>query len=423
MSNTTLGVPRMKEILSVSKNLKTPQVVIYLTEEYKNNKEIAHKIASHIQYTTIGDIRKKVDIYFDSEPNAENSISKRDNIRDVFYKSEGKDHGKTAVHELHNLPWLVRVEIDREKMLDKKVTLLEIKSKLASWWDKRFLDVKNIKKEEKKVMGKISALSILSNTDNDAQPVIHIRFNVKDIDKTKDIFNIDTLNDFVDLVIDKFKLKGISEIMGTEVINERMISFNTEDGLMEKKTQNVIYTSGVNLIDIRYISGVDIYNTISNDIATIYTIFGIEIARTMLLREIINAFEKASVLYNYQHISVLVDLMTASGYIMSIDRHGVNKSDTDPLSRASFEKTVEHLLNAAAYSETDHMKGVSSRIMVGLAIKGGTGYCDVSLDVDAIQNSEYLDEYEQKYKFEIEGTPLINDIIKQDREDDFIPFE
>lgn len=405
LSNVSLGVPRMKELLSVSKNLKTPQMVIYLVDEYKNNKEIAHKISSYIQYTTIGDIRKRVDIYYGAE-----SIAKQDNITDAFYKTD---------REL--LPWLIRIEIDREKMLDMKVTLLEIKSKLANWWEKRFLDSKNIKKEERKVINKISGLSIMSNTDNDAQPVIHLRFNVKDVDKTKETFSIDTLNDFIDIVIDKFKLKGINEITGTVVINERMISFNKDDGVMEKKTQNVIYTAGINLIDIRYISGVDIYNTISNDIASIYTIFGIEIARTMLLREIINAFERASVLYNYQNISILVDLMTSGGYIMSIDRHGINKSDTDPLSRASFEKTVEHLINAAAFSETDNMKGVSSRIMAGLAIKGGTGFCDISLNVDAIQNSEYLDEYEQKHKFEIEGTPLIADIIKQDREDDFIP--
>ena len=410
MGNTTLGVPRMKELLSYSKNLKTPQMILYLNDEYKNNKDIAHNISSYIQYTTIGDIRNKIDIYYDiSDSNDNNSITKKDYI--LAHK-----------YDLSQYPWLIRIELNREKLFNKKVTVLEIKNKLIYWWDKRFLDTKNNKKEERKVINKISALIVLTNTDNNEQPVIHIRFNVKDVDKNKDIFNIDTLNDFIDHIIDKFKLKGLNEITKTEVVNERLISFNNE-GLLEKKTHNVIYTSGINLIEIRYINGIDINNTISNDIAEIYNIFGIEIARTMLLREIINAFEKASVLYNYQNVSILVDLMTANGYIMSIDRHGINKSDTDPLSRASFEKTVEHLLTAAVYSETDNMVGISSRIMAGLAIKGGTGYCDISLDINTIQNSEYLEEYEQKQIFAVEGTPIINDIIKQDKEIDFIPFE
>ena len=35
--------------------------------------------------------------------------------------------------------------------------------------------------------------------------------------------------------------------------------------------------------------------------------------------------------------------MTNLGFITSIDRHGVNKLDTDPLSRASFEMPIEQL--------------------------------------------------------------------------------
>lgn len=33
--NVTLGVPRLKEIINVAKNIKTPSMKIYLEEQYK----------------------------------------------------------------------------------------------------------------------------------------------------------------------------------------------------------------------------------------------------------------------------------------------------------------------------------------------------------------------------------------------------
>ena len=47
---------------------------------------------------------------------------------------------------------------------------------------------------------------------------------------------------------------------------------------------------------------------------------------------------------NYNHLSLLVDFMTHTGDITSIDRHGLGKLDIDPMSKASFEKTMEHFM-------------------------------------------------------------------------------
>ena len=63
-----------------------------------------------------------------------------------------------------------------------------------------------------KIINKITNIAILSNSDNDIQPVIHIRFNGKDVDKVKDPFNRETINDFIGHIIDKFKLKGIGAL-------------------------------------------------------------------------------------------------------------------------------------------------------------------------------------------------------------------
>ena len=106
----------------------------------------------------------------------------------------------------------------------------------------------------------------------------------------------------------------------------------------------------------------------------------------------------------------------------SIDRHAMKASETDPLARASFEKTVEHLLTASVFGEVDHMKSVSSRVMCGLVIKGGTGMCDILLDTDLLENSEYTEDFEQNYEKtynEVSVSSIIDDTIGKDNEDIF----
>jgi DNA-directed RNA polymerase II subunit RPB1 len=92
------------------------------------------------------------------------------------------------------------------------------------------------------------------------------------------------------------------------------------------------------------------------------------------------AIESTDGFSNYQHIEILVDAITHMGGLIAVNRHGANKLDTDPFSRASFEKTVEQLLAAAAFGEADHIRSVSARIMVGSLINGGTGCFDLLLD-------------------------------------------
>jgi DNA-directed RNA polymerase II subunit RPB1 len=56
---TTMGVPRIEEILSVTKKIKTPSMTIYLKPEYAQNEKIVDKVKTDIVYTTIGDLLVK----------------------------------------------------------------------------------------------------------------------------------------------------------------------------------------------------------------------------------------------------------------------------------------------------------------------------------------------------------------------------
>jgi DNA-directed RNA polymerase beta' subunit len=92
----------------------------------------------------------------------------------------------------------------------------------------------------------------------------------------------------------------------------------------------------------------------------------------------------------------------------------MDKIDIDPLARASFEKTMHHFINASIFNETDNLKSISSRIMLGKVINGGTGSFDLLLDTKKIEKSEYLpNENSGRITFNsLEEESLIKDVIK-----------
>lgn len=66
--NVTLGVPRVKEIINVAKNIKTPSMKIYLQTKYKHNMLAATKFGGTIEHTTLSHVVKNSAIYYDPDP-------------------------------------------------------------------------------------------------------------------------------------------------------------------------------------------------------------------------------------------------------------------------------------------------------------------------------------------------------------------
>ena len=78
--------------------------------------------------------------------------------------------------------------------------------------------------------------------------------------------------------------------------------------------------------------------------------------------------------------STLVDVMTMHGHLMAVDRHGINRVESGPLLRCSFEETVDMLNDAAMYAEEEVLRGVTENIMMGQLARVGTGDMDLLLD-------------------------------------------
>jgi DNA-directed RNA polymerase subunit A" len=93
----------------------------------------------------------------------------------------------------------------------------------------------------------------------------------------------------------------------------------------------------------------------------------------MIIQEAYSTLSEQGLNVDMRHIMLVADVMTADGTIRAIGRHGVSAEKESVLSRAAFEITVSHLLQASRRGETDKLGGVAENIIVGQPVNLGTG--------------------------------------------------
>uniref|UniRef100_A0A8B9YQI9 DNA-directed RNA polymerase n=1 Tax=Bos mutus grunniens TaxID=30521 RepID=A0A8B9YQI9_BOSMU len=80
---------------------------------------------------------------------------------------------------------------------------------------------------------------------------------------------------------------------------------------------------------------------------------GIEAARTTIINEIQYTMVNHGMSIDRRHVMLLSDLMTYKGEVLGITRFGLAKMKESVLMLASFEKTADHLFDAAYFGQKD----------------------------------------------------------------------
>ena len=81
--NVTLGVPRFKEIINVSKNPKTPSLVVYLKPWVARNQSSALDLLARLEYCTLRSITSSNAIYF--SPDARVAVLPEDQVNKLEF--------------------------------------------------------------------------------------------------------------------------------------------------------------------------------------------------------------------------------------------------------------------------------------------------------------------------------------------------
>jgi len=141
----------------------------------------------------------------------------------------------------------------------------------------------------------------------------------------------------------------------------------------EEKGEWVIRTDGSNLPKVLEIIGIDPTRTVTNHVHEIAKTLGIEAARNLLIKEAIDVLEEQGLDVDVRHIMLVADIMTATGEVRQIGRHGISGAKSSVLARAAFEITVPNIVDAAIKGEADPLGGVTENVIVGQSIPIGTG--------------------------------------------------
>ena len=388
------GVPRFKELIDVNKNIKSPIMDIYAIESISSNELKVLQLRSALKYTSLYDITKRVQLIYDPLPKNSNSKTVLDKVSNPLFLSMKKKM------DIEKLPLLYRFILDKESLLDKSINMLELKILFIKFWKNKVMDMKGLKRQEKDILNQVNNICIISNKDGDENPVIHIRMNLNQ-------YSIEKFDKIKSLIMNEFVIKGFNSIKDiNDLLEVNTINLN-EDGFYKKK-EFMFQTDGIDLHNIRYLRGIDLQRTACNNVYEIYKTFGIEAARNSLLKEMRTVFNSE---INFHHYAVLTDNMCYTGSLVSMNRHGINKLDTDPLGRASFENTIDQLRDAAIFNEKDFMRSVSARIMTGQSINGGTGMCKLRMDTNMLENTE-INETNKEYegKIDINFNNILSDL-------------
>ena len=382
-SNVTRGVPRIEEILRLTRNPDKPSDTVYLRPQDQHDKDKATNYCNMLQHTKLIDVVKSVEICFDPNDHA-TKIHSDQKLIDQFYLFD-----KMAVECNDNYSaqqprskWIIRIEIDAESLLEKNITMDDIHFAVTA------------------VHG--SEVSCVYSDMNSSNLVFRVRLNSsifnrgkkktsnaysESLDQTDEIY---LLKNFQDTILNNIVLRGVNRIVN---VNPRIVKDMVvkEDGKYARKEAWVLDTTGSNLMEIFAIDFIDYTRTYSNDIREMYNVLGIEAARQNILNEIVDVMEASDAYVNYHHLSILCDRMTISKDLVPIYRSGILNDDTGPIAKSTYEMHTEMFLQASRHGEFDQMRGVSANVMCGQQGYYGTNSFSLLLDMEAVMNMEDRD--------------------------------
>eukprot|EP00475_Leptophrys_vorax_P015512 TRINITY_DN21840_c0_g5_i1.p1 TRINITY_DN21840_c0_g5~~TRINITY_DN21840_c0_g5_i1.p1 ORF type:complete len:941 (+),score=219.62 TRINITY_DN21840_c0_g5_i1:162-2825(+) len=368
--NVTLGVPRLKEIINLAKNLRTPSCTVFLKEHIARDMDKSNFVLNKLEFLTLKDLTLKTQIYYDPDPR-NTVITEDQQFLDDIYSLEDDDHMAEVS------PWVLRIVVDAAKREGKQLRNADIVNRINREYG--------------------SDLVCIANTDNEPVSVFHVRINHRQADGDKSISESVDMGDnqwlkkLEGTLLSGLSLRGIQDIAKVFSKKEKKKVLNN-NGSFSDYEEWILETEGCALHQILCVDEVDHTRTVSNNVIEIYDTLGIEAVRASILNEIRRVISFDGSYVNYRHLALLVDVMTQKGVIMPITRHGINRGERSSIMRCSFEETVEILMEAAAFAETDLLKGVSENVLLGKLIPGGTGEFDLLLNQKILKNAiEYGD--------------------------------
>ena len=302
-SNVTRGVPRLDELLSITREPENPSCTVYLHKDDETDNSKAIEIMQRLSHTRLRQIVRNIEICFD--PDDMNTLIEEDtliikqynyytNMLDECNDEEAKDDNAGNQNGL--FAWRLT-----QRMLEHGLSMDDV------YFARRTL------------MVMICLAFTDYNSDNLAFRIRKLdissqsKHQSKSLDQSDDIYMLKT---FQDTLLDNLVLRGVKDIRHA-TIRKVTDSLTYKDGTYSKTPSWVIDTVGSNLVELLGLDYVDWRRIITNDIREVYSVLGIEAARQAIFDEISEVLDFEGTYINYHHLTLLCDRMTYNFY----DKH------------------------------------------------------------------------------------------------------
>lgn len=320
--NVTLGVPRLKEIINASKLISTPIIEARLVQS--DSLTSARIVKAQIEKTLLGEVA----LY----------------IKEVHSADQSYISIKLDMAVIQNLNLSIDAFTVRWAILHaSSVSSVSKMPVLRLVKDKHVIVTSS----------KATRLKVFPPDAKETNRGVPVSKRV--------YFVIQALKAALPNVI----VQGIPTV-SRAVINEEV------DNASGKKIYYML-VEGYGLSSVMGCPGVDGRHTKTNNIVEMQSVLGIEAARSMIASEIMYIMTAYGITVDRRHLMLLSDVMTFKGEVLGITRFGVAKMKESVLMLASFEKTTDHLFDAAVHSRQDNINGVSECIIMGVPVPIGTG--------------------------------------------------
>jgi len=370
------GVPRVEEIMNASKIQKSYGMTLVLAKPLAI-KEIRRLVYHEITEVYLSDIIEELSVSYIPRCS---DLPEKDQLWYYLYLTMFSNE---IMDEQENFlfPWRIRLVLKRQKLFYHTLSCLDIAQKIESAY---------------------RDLYTVASPDNIGIIDIYIDFSQMKL-KKKEEEEIVNINHKEDICIRNIIIPFLQDILIAGIPDVEDVYIHEEKGKW------VIDTQGSNLSEIFKNPNFDFRHCLSSDIWEIKKILGIEATRQFIINEFYKVLNQSGASIGRRHIELLADSMTFQGKISSVNRYGIDRNETGPLAKASFEESVNNFFIAAVNGEKDQM-GVSSSIMAGKTAHMGTGYFDVMLDVEASQKAlpmkDPITEYKMKQLLSVPTVPF-----------------
>ena len=366
------SVPRVKELVAVTKNPKTTTYSVTMLPGMDTSADFAGAVRDRLLCTTVRDLVARTQMVCENGARLSDTDTRLTELEDIFDDGSpipNADANGDGSGPTQQMRFVLRIELDRERMVEHAVSTLDVHTAIYAG-----------------VHGRVVA------ADDAAQELIVRVTPHVHLAQSHDL--VAELREMEAKILDT-RIKGVAGVTGCDVVPPKAEGHRKYDVAAADYVPRQIYSleavagsnaSAENLLEIVEIPGVDAMETYGDNLHHTVDLFGIEAARTLLLQELQSSYADDNTYADFRHIELLVDFITRRGVLTAITRHGVGATDAGPLTKCSFEQTVQKIVQAGMFGETDRMTGVSANVMMGQTTPCGTGNSKILWDMSGVDD-------------------------------------